>query len=124
MQNCLKFKNIRGIIVTAKGEEVDFVSRFFAPQSGIPEDPVTGSAHTTLTPYWSGKLGKDKLSAIQLSPRKGYLTCENLGERIKISGRAKTFSAGNMYSDRDEIYSNKVYNNRCRHLVAGIYCYI
>lgn len=92
-----KYKNIRGIIVTAKGDKVDFVSRFFAPQSGIPEDPVTGSAHTTLTPYWSKKLGKDEMTALQLSPRKGFLKCKNLGERIQISGTAKTFMAGRMF---------------------------
>jgi PhzF family phenazine biosynthesis protein len=88
---------VRGIIVTAKGNEVDFVSRFFAPQSGINEDPVTGSAHTSLTPYWARQLNKNELSAIQLSDRKGYLTCKNLGERIKISGKAKTFLIGEIY---------------------------
>lgn len=92
-----KFKEVRGIIVTAKGDSVDFVSRFFAPQSGIPEDPVTGSAHTTLTPYWSEKLGKKEMNALQLSPRKGFLRCNNLGARIQISGVAKTFSAGNLF---------------------------
>lgn len=81
----------RGLIVTAKGDEVDFVSRFFAPQSGIDEDPVTGSAHTTLIPYWSKVLGKDDLSAIQVSARKGYLTCKDLGERVAISGNAVTY---------------------------------
>ena len=85
---------VRGVIVTAKGDQVDFVSRFFAPQSGINEDPVTGSAHTTLTPYWSEKLGKVELSAIQLSQRKGYLHCKNLGSRVHISGHAKTYLIG------------------------------
>jgi predicted PhzF superfamily epimerase YddE/YHI9 len=89
-----KLTEVRGVIVTAKGEGVDFVSRFFAPQSGIPEDPVTGSAHTTLTPYWSAKLGKKRLTALQLSARKGYLQCEDKGERIEISGKAKTFFSG------------------------------
>jgi len=84
----------RGVIISAKGNEVDFVSRFFAPQSGIPEDPVTGSAHTTLTPYWSEVLGKKKLSAKQLSQRGGELICEDLGERIKISGKAVSFLIG------------------------------
>jgi PhzF family phenazine biosynthesis protein len=84
----------RGVIVTSKGDTADFVSRFFAPQSGIDEDPVTGSAHTTLTPYWSGVLNKKELSAIQLSPRKGYLKCINEGDRIKISGQAKTYMSG------------------------------
>jgi predicted PhzF superfamily epimerase YddE/YHI9 len=84
----------RGVIVSAPGEEVDFVSRFFAPQSGINEDPVTGSAHTTLTPYWSDKLGKKTLSARQLSKRGGKLSCEYLGNRVKISGRAVQYLVG------------------------------
>ncbi|MDE3742306.1 PhzF family phenazine biosynthesis protein [Maribacter polysaccharolyticus] len=84
----------RGIIVTAKGEEVDFVSRFFAPQAGINEDPVTGSAHTSLTPYWSKILGKDRLTAKQLSKRGGELICENHGTRIKISGKAVSYLIG------------------------------
>lgn len=91
--------NARGVIVTAKGEEVDFVSRFFAPQSGIIEDPVTGSAHTTLTPYWSEKLNKAEMSAMQLSERKGYLRCKLLGDRVAISGQAKLYLAGEMYID-------------------------
>jgi PhzF family phenazine biosynthesis protein len=92
-----KYTDARGIIVTARGQSADFVSRFFAPQSGINEDPVTGSAHTTLTPYWSKKLGKNEMTAQQLSPRKGFLKCKNLGERILISGTAKTFMAGRMF---------------------------
>lgn len=84
----------RGVIVTARGEQVDFVSRFFAPQSGIDEDPVTGSAHTTLTPYWAKILGKDELKAIQVSARRGYLTCRNLGDRVAISGYAVTYLIG------------------------------
>jgi PhzF family phenazine biosynthesis protein len=87
----------RGVIITAKGDEVDFVSRFFAPQSGIDEDPVTGSAHTSLTPYWSEELGKKELSAIQLSSRKGYLKCVHLNGRVEISGRAQTFLIGDIY---------------------------
>jgi PhzF family phenazine biosynthesis protein len=92
-----KYTDARGIIVTAKGQSADFVSRFFAPQSGIPEDPVTGSAHTTLTPYWSKILGKNEMSALQLSSRKGFLKCINKGARIEISGKAKTFFAGQMF---------------------------
>ena len=88
----------RGIIVTAPGKEVDFVSRFFAPQSGIDEDPVTGSAHTSLTPYWSAKLGKTSLSATQLSQRKGKLQCELKGDRVLISGKAITYLIGNIQS--------------------------
>jgi PhzF family phenazine biosynthesis protein len=87
----------RGVIVTAPGNEVDFVSRFFAPQCGIPEDPVTGSAHTTLAPFWSKKLGKDLLTAKQLSQRGGMLTCAYLGERVKISGRAVTYMTGEIH---------------------------
>ena len=87
----------RGVIITAKGETVDFVSRFFAPQSGIIEDPVTGSAHTTLMPYWSARLNKTELSAIQLSERKGYLQCTLSGERIEISGQAKLYLKGEIF---------------------------
>ncbi|MCK4749531.1 MAG: PhzF family phenazine biosynthesis protein, partial [Bacteroidales bacterium] len=76
------------------GGEVDFVSRFFAPQIGINEDPVTGSAHTTLTPYWSKVLGKKCLTARQLSARGGELVCEDHGDRVKISGQAVTYLVG------------------------------
>jgi len=93
----LKELNARGIIITAQGNEVDFVSRFFAPGSGIDEDPVTGSAHTTLTPFWSKKLGKTTLSAQQLSQRKGELTCELIGKRVKITGKAVTYLIGDIY---------------------------
>lgn len=81
----------RGIIATAPGTAVDFVSRFFAPQSGIDEDPVTGSAHTTLTPYWSQALKKTELTAIQASKREGHLQCKHLGDRVAISGNAVTY---------------------------------
>ncbi|RYZ18340.1 MAG: PhzF family phenazine biosynthesis protein [Sphingobacteriales bacterium] len=84
----------RGLIITAPGLEVDFVSRFFGPQVGIPEDPVTGSAHTLLTPYWSARLDKEELSAIQLSKRTGRLTCTMKGTRVLISGRAITYLIG------------------------------
>ena len=84
-------KDCRGIIVTAEGKDVDFVSRFFAPQSGVNEDPVTGSAHTTLTPYWAKTLGKNDLTAIQLSSRKGHLWCRYDGTRVHISGHAVTY---------------------------------
>lgn len=93
----LKKSNARGIIITAPGKEVDFVSRFFAPGSGVDEDPVTGSAHTTLTPFWSQKLGKTKLTAQQLSLRKGKLSCELEGERVKIAGKAVTYLIGEIY---------------------------
>ncbi|RDV13741.1 PhzF family phenazine biosynthesis protein [Pontibacter diazotrophicus] len=84
----------RGVIVTAPGDEVDFVSRFFCPQVGIDEDPVTGSAHTTLTPFWSQKLSKKVLSAKQVSARQGDLRCEFLGDRVKITGRAVAYLSG------------------------------
>jgi PhzF family phenazine biosynthesis protein len=84
----------RGLIVTAKGDDVDFVSRFFAPQSGIDEDPVTGSAHTSLIPLWSEKLGKMTMNAIQLSKRGGKLICINKGERSLIGGKARLYMEG------------------------------
>lgn len=89
--------NARGVIITAKGDNVDFVSRFFAPQSGINEDPVTGSSHTTLTPYWANILGKSELTAIQLSDRKGYLDCKMIKDRIEISGLCKLYLIGDIY---------------------------
>ncbi|MDF4220047.1 PhzF family phenazine biosynthesis protein [Maribacter sp. M208] len=84
----------RGVIITAKGNDVDFVSRFFAPQCGIPEDPVTGSAHTTLTPYWSEKLNKKVMTAKQLSERGGDIQCEYHGDRVKISGNGVCYLVG------------------------------
>ena len=88
--------DVRGVIVTAPGDEVDFVSRFFAPASGIDEDPVTGSAHCTMTPYWSHRLGKELLRARQLSTRTGELKCELVGDRVKISGSAVTYLIGSI----------------------------
>jgi len=84
----------RGLIATARGEQVDFVSRFFAPQSGIPEDPVTGSAHTSLTPYWAKVLNKNELTAKQLSEREGYLICKHLNDRVEISGKCRLYLKG------------------------------
>ena len=89
--------DVIGIIVTAPGEESDFVSRFFAPSCSVPEDPVTGSAHCTLIPYWAKRLGKNSMHAYQLSARKGELWCENNGDRVKISGQAVTFLRGEIY---------------------------
>ena len=86
----------RGIIITAPGEMVDFVSRFFAPQSGVDEDPVTGSAHTTLTPLWASKLGKDSMHARQLSNRGGSIHCFLKGERCHLGGMAELYLKGNM----------------------------
>jgi PhzF family phenazine biosynthesis protein len=88
----------RGVIVSAPGDDVDFVSRFFAPQSGINEDPVTGSAHTTLIPYWYGHTGKTVLMAKQLSTRGGTLMCEYLGNRVKIAGKAWLYLEGRINS--------------------------
>jgi PhzF family phenazine biosynthesis protein len=82
------------VIVTAPGSDCDFVSRFFAPAKGIPEDPVTGSAHTTLIPYWSRRLGKKKLFARQISSRGGELWCEDRGERVGIGGHAVKYLEG------------------------------
>lgn len=85
-----------GIIVTSKGDSVDFVSRFFAPKLNINEDPVTGSAHTLLIPFWAKILKKNKLNAIQLSKRKGILKCLSLNERVEISGQAITYLKGKL----------------------------
>ncbi|MGB5190964.1 PhzF family phenazine biosynthesis protein [Robiginitalea sp.] len=81
----------RGVIASAPGEDVDFVSRFFAPRCGVPEDPVTGSAHTLLIPYWHGRLGKTRMMAHQRSKRGGALRCEYHGDRVHIGGQAVTY---------------------------------
>jgi PhzF family phenazine biosynthesis protein len=83
-----------GIIATAPGSDCDFVSRFFAPGAGIPEDPVTGSAHCTLMPYWADRCGREKLFARQISERGGKLWCERRGDRILIGGHAVTYLEG------------------------------
>ncbi len=90
----LKEVDARGIIVTAPGNEVDFVSRFFAPQVGIDEDPVTGSAHTKTTPFWAKELGKSELTARQISKRVGDLNVKHLGDRVELEGKAVTFLRG------------------------------
>jgi PhzF family phenazine biosynthesis protein len=82
------------VIITSKGNEVDFVSRFFAPTAGIDEDPVTGSAHSQLIPFWSGKTGKNVLRARQLSKRGGELWCEHLGERVLMGGKCVFYMKG------------------------------
>jgi len=84
----------RGTIITARGEHSDFVSRFFAPRVGVPEDPVTGSAHCVLIPYWAGVLGKSDLHAFQVSKRGGEVFCRHAGERVKISGKAVLYLEG------------------------------
>jgi predicted PhzF superfamily epimerase YddE/YHI9 len=83
--------DLRGVIVTAPDQDVDFVSRFFAPKYGIPEDPVTGSAHCELAPYWLSKLKKERLKARQVSKRGGDIQCQMSGSRVILSGRAVTF---------------------------------
>jgi PhzF family phenazine biosynthesis protein len=86
-----------GVIVTARGKEVDFVSRFFVPNSVIGEDPVTGSAHCNLIPYWAQQLNKTTLTARQLSARQGELFCQHKGERVIIAGRAVLYLKGEYY---------------------------
>jgi len=85
-----------GLIATAPGRDVDFVSRFFAPLVGIPEDPATGSSHCTLIPYWAKRLGRAKLFARQISARGGELKCEDRGERVTIGGRAVKYLEGSI----------------------------
>lgn len=93
-----KMKQIptRGVIATAPGTQVDFISRCFFPNAGIDEDPVTGSAHTTLIPFWSKRLNKTSLQARQLSKRGGDLGCQLLGDRVKITGNGVTYLQGNI----------------------------
>jgi PhzF family phenazine biosynthesis protein len=83
-----------GLIATAPGKDCDFVSRFFAPKHNIPEDPVTGSAHTTLIPYWSKRLGKSEMFARQVSARGGEIWCRNRGERVTIAGKCAPYLDG------------------------------
>lgn len=85
------------VVITAKGKKSDFVSRCFAPIAGIDEDPVTGSAHCSLIPYWAERLGKNDLHALQVSKRRGELFCKNDGDRVEISGHAVTFLTGNIH---------------------------
>jgi len=93
----LKTLDRLGVIVTAPGRTADFVSRFFAPGAGIPEDPVTGSAHCTLMPYWAKRLDKPKLRALQVSIRGGELFCEIRGNRVLIAGRCVRYLEGTIY---------------------------
>lgn len=90
----LRSINREGVMCTAPGQVADFVSRYFAPQVGIPEDPVTGSAHCSLTPFWAERLGKTRLRAKQISPRGGELLCRLEGERVHISGTAVRYLEG------------------------------
>lgn len=89
--------DLHGLIVTAPGDDCDFVSRFFAPRIGIPEDPVTGSAHCTLIPYWAKRLDKTDLHARQISQRGGELFCRYRGERVEIGGHAALYMKGTIY---------------------------
>lgn len=93
----LKQLDARGLIATAKGDNVDFVSRCFFPEAGIEEDPVTGSAHTTMVPYWAEQLGKMNLSARQISKRGGVLSCLLRGVRVEMTGAAVTYLVGEIY---------------------------
>lgn len=88
-----------GVIVTAVGDNSDFVSRFFTPQASILEDPVTGSAHCSLIPFWATRLNKNELYALQISERIGKILCEYKGDRVIIGGCAKTYSAGILWTD-------------------------
>lgn len=88
-----------GLIITAPGLEVDFVSRYFAPKLGVPEDPVTGSAHCALVPYWAERLGKTQLEARQLSTRGGELCCELRGDRVRLGGSAVGYLSGTIEVD-------------------------
>lgn len=94
----LLFLGVRGVMVTAKSDsaEIDFISRFFAPGAGVDEDPVTGSAHCALTPYWAGKLGKTELSAYQASARGGVVHCSIAGDRVRLRGQAVTVFRGEL----------------------------
>ena len=92
-----------GIIVTAPGENVDFVSRFFAPKFGIPEDPVTGGAHCELIPYWSKRLNKKNMIAKQLSKRGGVIYCSYLGSRVTMGGEATTYMQGELLMDNKKL---------------------
>ena len=87
------------VIVSAPGDTVDFVSRFFAPAAGIPEDPATGSSHCTLAPYWAARLAKNKLTAKQLSPRGGELLCELRGDRVAIAGQVVEYLRGEIETE-------------------------
>lgn len=96
-QALLRQLDLRGVVVTAPGTDVDFVSRFFGPKYGIPEDPVTGSAHCELAPYWADRLGKNSLSARQVSRRGGNIACQVKAERVILSGRAVTFMEAEIF---------------------------
>ena len=89
-----------GVIMTSKGNNVDFVSRFFTPQATLLEDPVTGSAHCSLIPFWANRLKKQKMNALQLSKRGGELICKEMGQRVLIGGEARTYLEGYFFIDK------------------------
>ncbi len=102
VKNCdpdfsLMKKHVDKMIITAPGKKVDFVSRFFAPGAGIDEDPVTGSAHSQLIPFWSEKLGKNEMHALQLSKRGGELWCEQRGDRVLMKGKGVFYMKGEIF---------------------------
>ncbi len=97
--NRLKEVKTRGVIVTAESDDYDFISRFFAPAVGINEDPVTGSAHTLLSPYWAEKLNKDNLRAAQLSKRGGEIICNLIDDRVELKGKAATYMKGIIFTE-------------------------
>ena len=96
IEQILKLADYHGVIVTAKGDSCDFVSRFFAPVTGSAEDPVTGSTHTVLIPFWSKRLGKNEMFAKQLSKRGGALYCKHADDRVYIAGSARLYLSGNI----------------------------
>ena len=96
IEQILKLTDYHGVIVTAKGDSCDFVSRFFAPVTGSAEDPVTGSTHTVLIPFWAERLGKNEMLARQLSKRGGTLYCKYAGDRVYIAGTARLYLSGNI----------------------------
>lgn len=96
-QELAKLRKYRGVVVSAPGKNHDFVSRGFFPQTGINEDPVTGSAHTLLTPYWSSRLGSNKLVARQISERGGDLLCQLRGKKVRLTGKAVTYLSGQLH---------------------------
>ena len=100
--NAIEKRPYDGIIVTAPGENVDFVSRFFAPKLGIPEDPVTGGAHCELIPYWSKRLNKQNMTAKQLSKRGGVIHCSYLGDRVTMGGEAITYMHGELLMENKQ----------------------
>lgn len=110
----LKSLGLRGVIVTAPGTTSDFVSRFFAPNFGIDEDPVTGSAHCTVAPFWAERLAKTDMSARQLSKRGGGLRCRVVGDRVHISGRTVAYLTGTIQiaydQRRGELHKNEPLN--------------